>query len=138
MRRFDFQQTRTRRRLARMYLLVSIWPCIGCASNLTAPVLSQVEIAESTGGFKHHGWVNTIRFSPDGATLVTASWDATAVLWNIGALNPLAKLTHGARVNSAKFDHLGRRVITASTIRLPCCGMWKPGNVLTRLNMKLG
>jgi WD40 repeat protein len=34
----------------------------------------------------HSGWVSSAAFSPDGGRIVTASWDNTARVWDIGAL----------------------------------------------------
>jgi WD40 repeat protein len=62
----------------------------------------------------HNATVNSVRFDPDGATLVTASLDETARVWRAdGAL--LATLAgHRARVGQAEFSPDGRWVLTGS------------------------
>ena len=44
----------------------------------------------------HDGWVTAVSFSPDGNTILTASRDGTARLWNAASGDPLvAPLNHG-------------------------------------------
>ena len=55
-------------------------------------------------------------FSPDGARVVTASWDNTARLWDVTTGASLAVLQgHTQRVNSAAFSPDRTRVLTASS-----------------------
>jgi WD40 repeat protein len=63
----------------------------------------------------HTGLVNAAAFSADGARIVTASWDATARVWDATTGAALTRLIgHKAWVHSAAFSPDGTRVVTAS------------------------
>jgi len=63
----------------------------------------------------HAGAVNSAAFSPDGARVVTASFDRTARVWSAADGKPIAKLKgHADMVTSAAFSPDGARVVTAS------------------------
>jgi WD40 repeat protein len=68
------------------------------------------------------GAVNSVRFSPDGARLVTASADGTAQLWDARSGASLLILGgHTGAVNEAAFSPDGKLVITAGedgTVRM--------------------
>ena len=59
--------------------------------------------------------VESIRFSPDSKRVVTASYDRTAVIWDVLTGKPLVRLRgHEGAVESACFSPDGKRVVTAS------------------------
>lgn len=63
----------------------------------------------------HEGVVNDAEFSPDGASLITASQDGTARIWNAETGEQLAILRgHDDAINTARFSSDGKRVLTAS------------------------
>ena len=58
--------------------------------------------------------VNTVAFNPAGTQIVTASDDATAIVWSIKQGDPLFTLRHADMVASAEFNHAGTQIVTAS------------------------
>ena len=77
---------------------------MGCASG---------ELRYSLIG--HTASVSSARFSPDGKTIVTASNDNTARIWDADSGELLHTLTgHTAAVDSANFSPDGRIIVTAS------------------------
>ncbi|MDB9527454.1 AAA-like domain-containing protein [Oscillatoria sp. CS-180] len=63
---------------------------------------------------EHTSEVRAIAFSPDGERVATASWDATARIWNSVNGIELARLNHEKAVQSVAFSPDGERVATAS------------------------
>jgi WD40 repeat protein len=53
-------------------------------------------------------------FSPDGARILTASWDRTAKLWDANSGKLIATFAHQGPVNTAVFSPDGTRIVTAS------------------------
>jgi eukaryotic-like serine/threonine-protein kinase len=63
---------------------------------------------------KHTNWVHSVQFSPDGARIVTSSYDKTAQVWDARTGQPLGlRLEHAREVFSAQFSPDGQRVVTA-------------------------
>ncbi len=63
----------------------------------------------------HDNTVNTTSFSADGRTVLTASFDRTARLWDAGTGKELLRVRHeGLAVFSASFSPDGRTILTAS------------------------
>jgi roadblock/LC7 domain-containing protein len=74
--------------------------------------LSGKQLAELKG---HTGAVNNASFSPDGKTIVTASWDNTARVWDLSG-KQLAELKgHTGAVINASFSPDGKTIVTASS-----------------------
>ena len=67
--------------------------------------------AQLTG---HTGTVYTVRFAPDGASLVTASLDNSARVWRSDGTLLATLAQHRARVGQAEFSPDGRWVLTGS------------------------
>lgn len=70
----------------------------------------------------HEGSVNSVVFSPDGTTIVSASGDSTIILWDVATGNKIRRLQgHTASVLKALFSPDGNYIVSASydgTIRL--------------------
>ncbi len=64
--------------------------------------------------FSHQGTVRWAEFSPDGARILTASWDETAKLWDAASDKLLASFAHQGIVWHAAFSPDGARIVTAS------------------------
>jgi hypothetical protein len=63
----------------------------------------------------HDGVVTCAAYSPDGARILTASFDKTARVWDARTGVQLAVLSgHGGNVNSATYSPDGTRIVTAS------------------------
>lgn len=74
----------------------------------------------------HTDLVHSVAFNRDGDRLVTASWDATAIVWDTSSLSQIKPLLpplvgHSKDLNSAKFSRDGKLIATASndkTVRI--------------------
>lgn len=62
---------------------------------------------------KHNDIVNSVKFSPNGQNVVTASEDTTAKIWNLKG-DLVSNLTHQAGINYAEFSPDGQNVVTSS------------------------
>ncbi len=63
----------------------------------------------------HEDGVESAQFAPDGKTVVTASRDKTARLWDVASGKELHVLRHEDEVRSAQFAPDGKTVVTASS-----------------------
>src|SRR4029077_20284486 len=70
----------------------------------------------------HNRLVSFLAFSPDGQKIASASWDSTAVVWDLATGRPTTRLQgHMRSVLSVAFSPDGRRLATSSedqTVRL--------------------
>jgi WD40 repeat protein len=64
--------------------------------------------------YAHQDVVYHAVFSPNGARILTASWDKTAKLWEGNSGKLLATFVHQGPVNAAAFSPDGARILTAS------------------------
>ena len=64
--------------------------------------------------FEHQDLVFQAAFSPDGARILTASWDKTAKLWDAASGKLVASFAHQGFVWHAAFSPDGARILTAS------------------------
>ena len=62
---------------------------------------------------RHDGTIISVKFSPDSQSVVTASRDKTAKIWNVKG-EPIVTLEHEKEVSSAKFSPDGQKVVTVS------------------------
>ena len=64
--------------------------------------------------FTYRDVVSDAVFSPDGARILTASWDKTAKLWDVASGRLIGVFAHQGPVNAAAFSPDGARILTAS------------------------
>ena len=64
--------------------------------------------------FIHNFPVETVRFSPDGKSLATASDDYTARVWDIANGTEIANVSHNDYVRDVAFSPNGKYIATAS------------------------
>jgi len=63
----------------------------------------------------HSGYIPALKFSSDGAQLVSCSWDGSIIVWDVRTELPLKVLTgHDRRVNDIAFSHDGQYLASAS------------------------
>ena len=63
---------------------------------------------------QHNGAVNSVSFSPDGKTIVSASSDKTIKLWSLDGTPPKSFREHSGIVNSVSFSPDGQFIASAS------------------------
>ena len=76
--------------------------------------------------FAHQDAVVHVNFSPDGARILTASWDETAKLWDAGSGKLIASFAHQGIVHHAAFSPDGARILTASADKT--AKLWDAGS----------
>ncbi|MBW4566957.1 MAG: AAA-like domain-containing protein [Tolypothrix carrinoi HA7290-LM1] len=82
---------------------------------------------------KHQGFVQKVRFSPDGKTIATASFDNTAKLWSADGRELLTLNGHTQAVVDVSFSPDGQTIATAS--RDGTVKFWnRQGKLLKTLN----
>ncbi|NEO88184.1 MAG: hypothetical protein F6J87_28595 [Spirulina sp. SIO3F2] len=80
-------------------------------------ILQSHEVGANTAEFIPGLVVDTAEFSPDGQTIVTASADRTARVWNRSGQQLAILQGHEAGVNTAEFSPDGQTIVTASADR---------------------
>jgi WD40 repeat protein/Flp pilus assembly protein TadD len=63
---------------------------------------------------EHSDWVSVAAFSPDGKTILTASADGTARLWDGETGKMLRSLSHKDEIRAASFSPDGKLIVTGS------------------------
>ena len=74
--------------------------------------------------FAHQDTIRRAVFSPDGARILTASWDETAKLWDAASGKLIASFAHQGIVYHAAFSPDGARILTASADKT--AKLWNP------------
>lgn len=108
------------------------------SATIETPALFQdQQLAQSLGEQQavfvgHEDSINSVKFSPDGSLILTASDDRTARLWDREG-NLLSLLQHNDKVTSAEFSPDGSRILTTAG-HLDSPSLWDSnGNLLATL-----
>lgn len=73
------------------------------------------ELKDASMGWRGAGTVPNVAYSPDGSSILTASWLGRAWIWNSKDYKLLQTLNgHAQRIQSAVYSRAGDRVLTAS------------------------
>lgn len=108
------------------------WMAVSTTANSTEndPNFSEpgvVALYNAAGELKttlqgHQMAVTSVDFSPDGKSLVSTSWDKTAIVWDLASYQPRLTLRgHSSQVFSADFSADGARLVTGGydgTVRI--------------------
>src|SRR5262245_14653436 len=85
-----------------------------------APLLFVLLLVPSAQGassplrFKQGDTVSAIAFSPDGKTIVSASWDSSVRLWEVANGHPIRSFSgHQAQVECVAFSPDGKQIASA-------------------------
>lgn len=101
--------------LARLALVVRNNPSNEIATTrLLSALASRSFPIPVTEPLTHNDAVLSARFSPDGRTMVTASADGSARVWDAWTGRQLLELRHNGAVRYAEFSPDERRIVTAS------------------------
>jgi WD40 repeat protein/serine/threonine protein kinase len=77
---------------------------------------------------EHRARISAVGLSPNGQTVLTASWDLSARLWEANTGKPIGPpLEHNSTVRSAAFSPDGRRVITGAGALDKTARIWDAG-----------
>ena len=85
-------------------------------------------------GIKHDEAVNTVAFSGDGKYVASASYDATAEIWEVATGKRVATLAHDDAVTAVAFSADGKYVVTASLDSTAALWEAATGKQIARLN----
>jgi len=84
-------------------------------------------------GFAHGGTIYSMRFSPDGKTLATASMDGSAKIWDASTGKLIATLNHKGKVIRLAFSPDSQTVATGSEDRTACLWNVATGRLIATL-----
>jgi hypothetical protein len=80
-------------------------------------------------------WVESVRFSPDGQRLATASADHTARIWDAGTGKEIVSILHRRRVDSVVFSPNGQWLATVAQEKM--ARIWDPFTGAELLRIKV-
>lgn len=86
----------------------------------------------------HTGPISDLRFSNDAQEFLSASWDATAILWDVQTGNIIHRYQHQGALNAALFHPDGKRIITVAGDNLVRIWDKDTGAELQRFNAPTG
>jgi len=82
----------------------------------------------------HTARVLSVAFSPDGAHIVSGSWDTLVIIWNTNTQNIVHKLKgHTQAVLAVGYSHNGTQIVTGSLDKTICLWNSKTGSLMRQL-----
>jgi len=127
-----FEQNRAAQALAHLARLLRQYPDNRVVASRIQSALTSRGFCLPVAQLRHGARIMTLRFSPDGRRILTASDDNTARMWESSTGRLLFEIKHAACVERASFSPDGRLFLTASRDGTACVWDTRDGRRVSR------